>query len=153
MRDVDAWGVVWYGNYLAFCDEARAELLRAFGLAPGTFFEQGFLAPVVEMGANYHAPARYDEEIDVHVRVSTPRGTRLHFEFSIVRVRDGAALASIETTLVLVRTNGDLVYLIPEEIKSSIGRMVAAQPEKAPERHSRRRRGAALARSRKAGAL
>lgn len=129
MRDVDAWGLVWYGNYLAFCDEARAELLRSFDLAPGTFVDRGLLAPVIDMGARYHSPARYDEEIDVHVLVSLPKGTRLRFEFEIRRATDQQVLVRIHTTLVLMRVNGDLVYLIPKDIKKHIDRLLCAQGE------------------------
>src|SRR5690242_9884465 len=95
MRDVDAWGIVWYGNYLAFCDEARAELLRAFDLAPGSFVSRGFTAPVVEVSCRYLAPARYDEEIDVHVSVGPGRGARLLFTFDVRRSSDDKALARI----------------------------------------------------------
>lgn len=127
MRDVDGWGVVWHANYFVFCDEARAELLRAHDLAPGTFVARGFVAPVVEARCRYLAPARFDEEIDVHVRVRLGRGTRLHFEFEIRRSGDQKLLAQIETLQVLVKTNGDLVYLIPPDMRVSLERMVAAQ--------------------------
>lgn len=128
MRDVDAWRVVWYGNYLVYCDEARAELLRAFDLAPGDFEARGFIAPVIEVTARYASPARYDEELEVHVRLQPPRGTRLAFDFTIRRRKDETLLAQITTTLVLVRTNGDLVYLIPDDIRAAVDRMLTAQP-------------------------
>jgi acyl-CoA thioester hydrolase len=131
MRDVDAWGVVWYGNYLVFCDEARAELLRAFDLVPGSFMERGFIAPVIEVHGRYLAPARFDEEIDVLVGVSRGRGTRMVFDFEIKRTSDQKKLAELSSTLVLVKTNGDLVYLPPDDVKQSIDRMVAAQAAQA----------------------
>lgn len=129
MRDVDAWGVVWYGNYLAFCDEARAELLRHYGLAPGTFVGRGFTAPVVEVHSRYRMPARYDELVVVSTRVRPPRGARLCFDFTIRRVADQALLAEISTTLVLVRATGELVYFVPDDIAAAIGQMIADQPE------------------------
>jgi acyl-CoA thioester hydrolase len=129
IRDVDAWGVVWYGHYLGYCDEARAEVLRAFGLAPGSFPSRGYLAPVVEVTGRYYKPARFDEEVDVHVRVSNPRGTRLRFDFTIQRTDDAALLAQIATTQVLVRHNGDLVYLLPEELRTAVQHMLEAQQE------------------------
>lgn len=127
MRDVDAWGVVWYGNYLAFCDEARAELLRAFDLAPGTFGERGFAATVVEIEGRYLAPARFDEEIDVHVRVEAARSARMRFAFEIRRTSDNVHLADIRTDLVLVRPNGELVYLMPDDVRAAVDRMLEAQ--------------------------
>ena len=132
LRDVDAWGVVWYGNYLVYCDEARAELLRAYGLPPGKLRESGYIAPAVQLTSRYHAPARHDDEIDVHVRIPKAKGTRLQFEFTIRRSADNTLLAQISTTSVLIRTNGDLVYLIPEPFKEPIDAMLRSQPQAQP---------------------
>jgi acyl-CoA thioester hydrolase len=129
MRDVDAWGNVWHGNYFAFCDEARSELLRAFDLAPGTLLEWGYVAPVVEAHCRFAAPAPFDEMIDVHVRVRIGRSTRLHCEFRLERTTDCTLLAEITTTQVLVKTSGDLVYLVPPEIAKGLERMIAAQQQ------------------------
>ncbi len=127
MRDVDAWGIVWYGNYLAFCDEARAELLRAFDLAPGSFPERGLAATVVEIEGRYLAPAHFDEEVDVHVRVQAQRSARMRFDFDIRRSSDETRLAEIRTDLVLVRPNGEVVYLMPDDVRSAVDAMIAAQ--------------------------
>jgi acyl-CoA thioester hydrolase len=132
MRDVDAWGAVWHGNYFGFCDEARAEVLRAFDLEPGTLFARGLVAPVIEASCRFHAPARYDDEIDVHVRARLGRGTRLCFDFAICRAADGALLTEVSTTQVLVKTGGDLVYLVPEDVGAALGRILAAQAHELP---------------------
>lgn len=127
MADVDAWGIVWYGNYWIYCDEARAELLRAFDLAPSTFVALGLRPVVVEVEGRYVLPARYDEEIDVQVRVGAPRGARLPFEFELRRTSDGNLLARLATTMVLLRSTGELVYLTPDSVREPIERMLAAQ--------------------------
>ena len=85
MRDVDGFGVLWYGNYLVLCDEARSELLRAFDMPPGKFAEWGYAAAVVEVKARYLAPARHDDEVDVHVRIPEASGAKLTFEFTVKR--------------------------------------------------------------------
>ena len=127
MREVDAWGAVWHGNYFAFCDEARSELLRAFDLAPGELLASGLVAPVIEAHVRFLAPARYDEEIEVRTTLRRDRGTRMHFDFVIARVADGQTVCEVTTTQVLVRTSGGLVYLVPPEIDGRLARMLAAQ--------------------------
>ena len=131
MRDVDAFDVVWYGNYLGYCDEARAELMRAFGLPPSRFADLGYAVAVVEASCRYHAPARFDDEIDVHVRIADVRGSKLRFDFE-VRRGDETLLARISTTLVLLRRNGDLVYLLPEPFAGMVEQIVAAQSAPRP---------------------
>jgi YbgC/YbaW family acyl-CoA thioester hydrolase len=128
MRDVDAWKIVWYGNYFGFCDEARSELLRAFGIPPSEFDKQGYLAVVVDVKSRYHASARFDEEIDIHVRLARVRGSKLTFAFVVRSTADQAVLARIETVMVLLRPNGDLVYLMPETLRASIEAILREQP-------------------------
>jgi YbgC/YbaW family acyl-CoA thioester hydrolase len=130
MRAVDAWGAVWHGNYFAFCDEARSELLRAFGLAPGELLAQGLVAPLVEAHVRFVAPARYDEEIEVHTTLQRALGTRMHFDFHVTRATDGATVCEVTTTQVLVRTAGGLVYLVPHDIDERLQRLLAAQHER-----------------------
>jgi acyl-CoA thioester hydrolase len=132
MRDVDGLGVVWHGNYLGFCDEARAELLRAFGLPPGGFASLGLRPMVVDAYCQFLWPARHDEEIDILVRLRLGRGTRLHFDFAIQQAQGDRLLTLATTTMVLVRSAGDLVYLMPEELREPLARLLAAQQAEPP---------------------
>ena len=65
--ETDAQGVVYYGRYMPYFDRARVEYLRRIGQlthVPG--------APEFVMRAQhveYHAPARFDDEVEVFVRV------------------------------------------------------------------------------------
>jgi YbgC/YbaW family acyl-CoA thioester hydrolase len=72
--DTDAQGIVYYGRYNPYFDLARVEYLRARGLLhqqrPGDFVMR---ANDVE----YFAPAVFDDEIEVFVRVAAS-GARGH---------------------------------------------------------------------------
>ena len=135
MRDVDAWGIVWHGNYFGFCDEARAELMRAFGLTPATFATHGWLAPLIDAHCRFLTPARYDDEIDVIVRFRMGRSTRMHFDFTIVRTGEDKRIAEISTTQVLVKTSGELIYLIPDDLKRTLDQITAAQATEPGDTH------------------
>ena len=127
MRDIDAWGIVWYGNYLIYCDEARAELFRSFGLPPGSFSENGWIAPVVEVHTRYYAPARFDEEVEIQLLLLPSRGARLVMEFSIINPQTQELLTKIKTTQVLQKSNGDLMYFAPVEVQEIIDAVYARQ--------------------------
>ena len=127
MRDIDAWGVVWYGNYLIYCDEARAELFRSSGLPPGSFSESGWIAPIVEVHTRHHAPARFDEEVEIQLLLLPSRGAKLLMEFSIVNVETQKVLTKIRTTQVLQKSNGDLMYFPPAEVQEVIDAVYARQ--------------------------
>src|SRR3954447_23283495 len=102
--DTDAQGIVYYGRYNPYFDLARVEYLRELGLLRrrdeprpdgGDFVMR---ANVVE----YFAPAVFDDEIEVFVRVSRLGRTSITFEFAAYRVPDDELMVTAHQTLVYV---------------------------------------------------
>ena len=64
-HECDLQGVVFNANYFAYFDIALTEFMRAaFGSYQG-LRERGLDVFVVEAGARFRAPARFDEELDI----------------------------------------------------------------------------------------
>jgi acyl-CoA thioester hydrolase len=97
--DTDAQGIVYYGRYNPYFDLARVEYLRALGLlryqGPGDFVMR---ANDVE----YFAPAVFDDEIEVFVRVSRIGRTSVTFQFAAYREPDDVLMVTAHQTLVYV---------------------------------------------------
>lgn len=65
-EDTDAAGVVYYANYLRFCERARTEWLRSMGYDQRALMETMSIAFVVRsVQADYKASARLDDILDV----------------------------------------------------------------------------------------
>jgi len=65
-EDTDAGGVVYYANYLRFCERARSEWLRALGFGQQQMLEAGGpLFVVRSVHADFLAPARLDDSLTV----------------------------------------------------------------------------------------
>ncbi|MDR2015773.1 MAG: tol-pal system-associated acyl-CoA thioesterase [Azoarcus sp.] len=65
-EDTDAGGVVYYANYLRFCERARSEWLRALGFGQQQLLAAGGpLFVVRSVRADYLAPARLDDSLTV----------------------------------------------------------------------------------------
>lgn len=75
--DTDQMHVVYYANYLTFFERARNELMRACGLTYRQLETSGFALPVLEAHLNYHAPATYDDLLDISAWCSEFKGVRL----------------------------------------------------------------------------
>ncbi len=98
--DTDAQGIVYYGRYNPYFDLARVEYLRSLGLLQ----RRGEVGDYV-MRANdveYFAPAVFDDEIEVFVRVSRLGRTSVTFEFAAYRVPDDVLMVTAHQTLVYV---------------------------------------------------
>ncbi len=55
MGDTDAFGIVYYANYLRFFEACRAEMMRQAGLPYGPLFDEGVILPVAEQWWRYRA--------------------------------------------------------------------------------------------------
>lgn len=75
--DTDQMQVVYYANYLVYFERVRNELLRASGLSYRDLEEQGIALPVAESHVNYHAPARYDDLLQITGWCESQKGIRV----------------------------------------------------------------------------
>jgi acyl-CoA thioester hydrolase len=115
--DTDAQGVVYYGRYNPFFDLARVEYLRSLGLlhhdGPGDFVMR---ANDVE----YFAPAVFDDEIEVYVRVSRIGSTSVTFHFAAYKVADDSLMVTANQTLVYVDLAERTKRPVPDDFRAKI---------------------------------
>ena len=96
--DTDAQGVVYYGRYLPYFDHARTEYHRHLGSLGLDGAELVMRASTVE----YHAPARFDDLLEIFVRVSRLGRTSLAYELCAQRLPEEALMVTATQTIVLV---------------------------------------------------
>jgi acyl-CoA thioester hydrolase len=116
--ETDAQGIVYYGRYLPYFDQARVEYLRHLGL-----LRQGPEGNEFVMRANtieYHAPARFDDLVEVFIRVSRIGTTSVTCEYEAYRVDDDVLMVTANQTLVLVDLEERKACPIPESFKAPI---------------------------------
>jgi acyl-CoA thioester hydrolase len=116
--DTDAQGVVYYGRYNPYFDLARAEWLRSLGLLHrDTFGEFVMRANDVE----YLAPARFDDELEIRVRVAKIGRTSMTFEFAAFNVPDDKLLVTAHQTLVFIDPQARRPIEIPADYRAPFG--------------------------------
>ncbi len=81
--ETDAMGIVHHSNYLRWFELGRTEYLRAVGLPYRSLEEQGIASPVTGIRCRYLKPAKYDDEIVLHVSVKAYKNTRLTMGYEI----------------------------------------------------------------------
>jgi acyl-CoA thioester hydrolase len=115
--DTDAQGIVYYGRYNPYFDLARVEYLRSLGLlfykGPGDFVMR---ANDVE----YFAPAVFDDEIEVFVRVSRVGRTSVTFQFAAYREPDDVLMVTAHQTLVYVDFAERTKRAVPDEYREKV---------------------------------
>ena len=97
-ENTDIGGVVYYANYLKFCERARSEM----------FFERG-VSPIIEGGAfvvkslkaEYIKSARFGDILDVETKLSELKGASALLSQKIYR--DGEPLFECDVKLVFLK--------------------------------------------------
>lgn len=84
--EVDRQGIVFNGNYLLYFDIGITEYWRVIGCPyPEGLVEHGSDLFVRKATVEYHAPAHYDELLDLCVRVEAIGRSSIHFALGIFR--------------------------------------------------------------------
>jgi acyl-CoA thioester hydrolase len=118
--DTDAQGIVYYGRYLPYMDLARVEYHRMLGLLGMEVGEPGVEFVMRALAVEYHAPAVFDDEIEVFVRLARLGRTSATYEFAAYRARDDALMVTATQTMVVVDLEQRRSRPIPEEFRAAI---------------------------------
>jgi acyl-CoA thioester hydrolase len=117
--DTDAQGVVYYGRYLPYFDTARVEYHRHLDLLrTNTDEEHQFVTRATT--ADYLAPARFDDLIEVFIRISRIGRTSLTYECAAHRVDDDLLMVTATQALVLVDLDERKACPIPDWYRARI---------------------------------
>jgi acyl-CoA thioester hydrolase len=116
--DTDAQGIVYYGRYLPFFDLARVEYHRHLGMEYTGQRPREFVMRACTI--DYLAPARFDDLIEVFVRVARIGRTSATYECAAYRVDDDVHMVTAHQTLVLVELATHTATPVPEWFRESI---------------------------------
>src|SRR4029077_7428115 len=110
-NETDAMGFLHHGNYFAYFEMGRTELLRAQGGNYRRMEDEGLFMVVVSIECKYRSPARYDDVLTLKTRIARVHPAKLENEYRLYR--DGELLTEARSTLACVNRSGD-VQRIPE---------------------------------------
>ncbi|MBE0413496.1 tol-pal system-associated acyl-CoA thioesterase [Yoonia sp.] len=103
-EDTDLAGIVYYANYLKYIERARSEWVRALGIDQVAMKADGVVFAVRRVEADYLAPARLDDLLDVETGVERMSAARLVLRQDVKRGQD--LLFSALVTIVCIGAAG-----------------------------------------------
>jgi acyl-CoA thioester hydrolase len=116
--DTDAQGIVYYGRYNPYFDLARVEYLRTLGLLQPRGEAGDFVMRANDV--EYFAPAVFDDEIEVFVRVSRLGRTSVTYEFAAHRLPDDVLMVTAHQTLVYVDLAERKACPVPDAFREAV---------------------------------
>ena len=118
--DTDAQGVVYYGRYMPYFDLARTEFHRHLGRLHFGDFDFAMRAVSVE----YVAGARFDDLLEIFVRVERIGTTSITYDHAAYRVDDDGGedtlMATAKATLVCIALDERRAVPVPDAFRDRI---------------------------------
>jgi acyl-CoA thioester hydrolase len=117
--ETDRMGVVYYANYLVWCEVGRVELMRALGRSYAALEADGVGLAVSEATVRYLSPARFDDVVRIETMLTGVRSRAVTFDYLISNAETGARLATASTSLVSIDRDGRLTA-IPADFRDAL---------------------------------
>jgi acyl-CoA thioester hydrolase len=114
--DTDAQGVVYYGRYMPYFDLARTEYHRHLGRVHLGDVDFAMRAVTVE----YVAGARFDDLLEVFVRVERIGTTSITYDHAVYRTEDDALMVTAKATLVCIALHERKAVPVPQAFREQI---------------------------------
>jgi acyl-CoA thioester hydrolase len=88
-EDTDAFGIVYYANYLKFMERARSDMLRAVGVDQmAELAASGSAYAVIEAGIRYRRPARLGDDLLIVSTVEQVRASSVDIHQRVMRATE-----------------------------------------------------------------
>jgi acyl-CoA thioester hydrolase len=120
--ETDAQARVFFGNYLTYFDVALTEYLRTIGYSIIEMIDLGMDIFYVEASCQYKVPARFDDLLHIHARVSHIGNTSFKFEFSIYKHPSDELIATGQIIIVAVDIKTEKPIRVPDEFRQAVAR-------------------------------
>src|SRR6478609_7605411 len=114
--DTDAQGVVYYGRYMPYFDLARTEYHRHLGRVHLGDVDFAMRAVTIE----YVAGARFDDLLEVFVRVERIGRTSITYDHAVHRVDDDKLMATAKATLVCIALDERRAVPVPDAFRKQL---------------------------------
>ena len=80
----------------------------------GELMADGVIFPITEVRAKYKNSCTFDDDFEVQVKMSAFNKAKMEFDYTVIRLRDGAVAVEGHTRNVFTDNEGHIVRLKPE---------------------------------------
>jgi acyl-CoA thioester hydrolase len=118
--ETDAQGHVFFANYYIYFDEGLLEYMKAIGYAYQDLLDDGMDLLYVESKCQHYAAARFDDLLDVHVRIGSIGNSSITFDFSIHKQDPDQPVSSGHIVAVNVDKDTHRPVPVPQALRRAV---------------------------------
>lgn len=116
-EDTDMGGIVYHANFLKFIERARSEWVSEMGIDQNAMRDGGVVFAVRRVEADFLAPARYGDALEVRTSTASVSGARLVMDQKVMRGEE--LLFQAQVTVACITMTGQPVRL-PKELRKQV---------------------------------
>ena len=95
--ETDQMGIVHHSNYIRLFEEARLYLMKEAGMDYRGLEEMGIIIPVTFVQCKYLVPLRFDDEVEIAVKITKYDGIKMEVSYEIYQKETGQLCTSGKT--------------------------------------------------------
>jgi len=111
-NEVDALGIVWHGHYIRFFEDGREAFGATHGLAYMDIYNQGFIAPVVNIHCDYKKSLAYGDIAKIETTFIDNPAAKIIFSYKIFLASNNEIIAEGKSVQVFLESKTKQLQLV-----------------------------------------
>lgn len=112
--ETDKMGITHHSNYIRWMEEARVDFFEKIGFEYQKLEAEGIISPVIGVECEYKLSTKFEEIVEIEVKIKEFKGVKLIFEYIMKNVETGEVVAKATSKHCFVTQEGRPMILKKE---------------------------------------
>ncbi|MBR1540067.1 MAG: acyl-CoA thioesterase [Clostridia bacterium] len=112
--ETDKMGITHHSNYIRWMEEARVDFFEKIGYDYSRLETEGIISPVVGVECNYKLSTKFEDTVEIKVRIKEFKGVKLVFEYLMKNAKTNEIVAEASSKHCFVNNEGRPIILKKE---------------------------------------
>jgi acyl-CoA thioester hydrolase len=110
-NETDPLGIAWHGNYLIYFEDGRDAFGKKYGLHYLDIFDNGFLAPLINVNCDYKKMLKYGDSFTIETSFKNTASAKIILQYRLYFPETQEIIATGSTTQVFLDANSRKLQL------------------------------------------
>ena len=112
--ETDKMGITHHSNYIRWMEEARVDFFEKVGYDYKRLEDEGIISPVIGVECEYKTSTKFEDLIEIEVKILEFNGVRLIFEYVMKNAKTGDIVAKATSKHCFINEEGRPIILKKE---------------------------------------
>ncbi|MBS1742032.1 MAG: acyl-CoA thioesterase [Bacteroidetes bacterium] len=113
--EADPLGIVWHGHYIRYFEDGREAFGKEYGVGYLSFYENGYVIPVVNVQCDYKKSLRYGDTVIIETEFIPTEAAKMLFKYRLFNSKTNDIVATGSSIQVFLDKNGTTLQLATPE--------------------------------------